>query len=60
MSLGNGASCTNEEILPRDATGGEIESLVHEPDKIPITAWLLTFTESSSTTCPLWSSSYMP
>ncbi|RWA11501.1 hypothetical protein EKO27_g3599 [Xylaria grammica] len=35
---------TNEEIVPRDATGEEIESLVHEPDKIPITAWLLTFT----------------
>ncbi|KAI0403901.1 MFS general substrate transporter [Xylaria palmicola] len=35
---------TNEEVLPRDATREEIESLVHEPDKIPITAWLLTFT----------------
>ncbi|KAI1129717.1 MFS general substrate transporter [Nemania abortiva] len=34
----------NEEILPRDATREEIESLVHEPDKIPAAAWLLTFT----------------
>ncbi|KAI8946014.1 MFS general substrate transporter [Xylaria longipes] len=34
----------DEEILPRDATREEIESLIHEPDVIPITAWLLTFT----------------
>ncbi|KAI0814711.1 MFS general substrate transporter [Xylaria sp. FL0064] len=34
----------DEEILPRDATREEIERLVHEPDAVPITAWLLTFT----------------
>ncbi|CAH0051184.1 unnamed protein product [Clonostachys solani] len=30
--------------LPREATEDEIETLVHEPQDIPITAWLLSFT----------------
>lgn len=34
----------DDDFLPRDATREEIDNLVHEPDKVPITAWLLPFT----------------
>lgn len=36
------------ECLPRDATKEEIETLVHESDKVPITAWLLAFTGAAA------------
>lgn len=38
----------SQECLPRDATKEEIETLVHESDKIPITAWLLAFTGAAA------------
>ncbi|KAG9236197.1 POT family-domain-containing protein [Amylocarpus encephaloides] len=38
----------DEESLPRDATKEEIRDLFHEVDKIPISAWLLTFTGAAA------------
>lgn len=37
-----------QESLPRDATKEEIETLSHESDKIPFTAWLLAFTGAAA------------
>ncbi|KAF7949336.1 uncharacterized protein EAE97_002845 [Botrytis byssoidea] len=37
-----------QESLPRDATKEEIETLNHESDKIPFTAWLLAFTGAAA------------
>ncbi|KAF1952408.1 hypothetical protein CC80DRAFT_495451 [Byssothecium circinans] len=38
----------NESSLPRKATTEEIQTLIHEVDDIPLTAWLLTFTGAVS------------
>jgi hypothetical protein len=37
-----------QESLPRDATKEEIETLIHETDDIPISAWLLAFTGAAA------------
>ncbi len=36
------------ETHPREATKEEIETLVHEVDNIPMTAWLLTYTGAAA------------
>ncbi|KAI1457796.1 hypothetical protein F4805DRAFT_474895 [Annulohypoxylon moriforme] len=41
-------SVVEEEPFPRDATIEEIQTLVHEVEQVPITAWLLAFTGAAS------------
>jgi POT family proton-dependent oligopeptide transporter len=36
------------DLLLRDATQEEIDSLVHETAEVPLTAWLLSFTGAAS------------
>lgn len=37
-----------QTCLPRDATEEEIQTLTHELDEIPISAWLLAFTGAAA------------
>ncbi|OTA98393.1 hypothetical protein M426DRAFT_326018 [Hypoxylon sp. CI-4A] len=46
--MGNEEIIESEDSFPREATKEEIENLTHEPDDIPVTAWLLTFTGAAS------------
>ncbi|KAI0893408.1 MFS general substrate transporter [Annulohypoxylon nitens] len=43
-----GGSVDVEEFFPRDATAEEIQTLIHEIEPIPVTAWLLAFTGAST------------
>lgn len=43
-----GESVDVKEFFPRDATAEEIQTLIHEIEPIPITAWLLAFTGAST------------
>lgn len=42
------AQTNDPESLPREAKNEEIRTLVHEPDEIPIIAWLLAFTGAAA------------